>query len=120
MPTFARLFLFTAAAAVLAGCATTPPGAPGKHLVYRDATGTVMRQFDYPSEDFCRRVEQVAGRGARCQPDPVVTGLGASAILMYNPPGVQVIAHYSDMNRCRTDTGTLAPGVQLLRPCTLK
>jgi hypothetical protein len=111
-----------AAAVLLAACASqpsTPAGPPGKHLVYRDSSGAVIRQFDYPSDDFCRRVEAAAGRGARCQAESA-SGLGAKATLRYNPPGVLVEGHYADMARCRTDTGTLSPGVQLINPCTAK
>src|SRR5690349_1609517 len=92
-----------AAIAVLAGCASTPPGQPGKHLVYRDGSGNVVRQFDYPDDAFCRRVENLAGRSARCQPESA-TGMGARATLRYNPPGVLVQGHYADMARCRADT----------------
>jgi len=117
-----RFVLLASAAAVLAGCASqpnVPAGPPGKHLVYRDSSGVATRQFDYPSDDFCRRVEAIAGRGARCQAEPVA-GLNAKATLRYNPPGVLVESHYQDMNRCRADTGTLAPGVQLINPCAPK
>jgi hypothetical protein len=120
MTPFKSLFLLSAI--VLAGCATqpdVPAGPPGKHLVYRDASGAAIRQFDYPDDSFCKRVEAVAGRGARCQAD-AASGLQAKATLRYNPPGVLVESHYSDLGRCRTDTGTLAPGVQLVNPCTAK
>lgn len=109
-----------AAAAVLAGCASSPPaGPPGKHLVYRDSNGAATRQFDYPDDAFCRRVESMAGRSARCQAEPA-TGLAAKATLRYNPPGVIVEGHYANMDRCRTDTGALPPGVLLINPCTAK
>lgn len=112
-----------AAAAVLAGCATqtSTPGTPsaGKHLVYRDSAGNVIRQFDYPDDAFCRRVEAVAGRGARCQEQPA-GGLSARATLRYNPPGVLVHGHYADMARCRADTSTMSPGVQLIEPCVAR
>ncbi len=119
-----RISTFPALAAVgvlaaLAGCATQPDGPPGKHLVYRDSSGAVVRQFDYPDDAFCRRVEAAAGRSARCQPEPA-SGFGAQATLRYNPPGVVVPAHYADMRRCQTDTGTLAGGVELLAPCRAK
>jgi hypothetical protein len=110
------------AAVVLAGCATqatttsTASTSVGKHLVYRDATGNVIRQFDYPDDALCRRVEAIAGGTARCQTEPI-TGLQAHATLRYNPPGVLVEGHYVDMARCQTDTGTLGPGVQLINPC---
>lgn len=107
------------AAAFLAGCATQPEGPPGKHLVYRDASGAVVRQFDYPDDAFCRKVESMAGRSARCQPQPAA-GFGAQATLRYMPPGVVVPAHYADLQRCRTDTATLSPGVELMAGCTAK
>lgn len=108
-----------AAAAILAGCASTPSGPPGKHLVYRDSNGNATRQFDYPDDAFCRRVEAMAGRSARCQAE-TASGLGAKATLRYNPPGVLVEGHYADMNRCKTDTGALPPGVQLINACAPK
>ena len=106
-----------AAIAVLAGCASTPPGPPGKHLVYRDGSGNVVRQFDYPDDAFCRKVESMAGRSARCQPESA-SGLQARATLRYNPPGVLVQGHYADMARCRADTASMSPGVELINPCT--
>jgi hypothetical protein len=115
-----------AAIAVLAGCAaqptttaSVPAGPPGKHLVYRDANGAVIRQFDYPDDGFCRRVESLAGRGARCQAESAA-GMQAQATLRYNPPGVLVQGHYADMARCRADTSTMSSGVQLVNPCTAK
>ena len=111
-----------AAVVVLAGCATqttsSAPGA-GKHLVYRDNAGNVIRQFDYPDDAFCRRVEAMAGRTARCQETPA-PGFGAQATLRYNPPGVVVQGHYADLARCRADTGTMSAGVEVLNPCTAK
>lgn len=106
-------------ATMLAGCASTP-STPGKHLVYRDGSGTPIRQFDYPSEDFCRRVENMAGRSARCQPDSAAAQLQAKATLRYNPPGVLVESHYGDMKRCQSETGSLGAGVQLVNPCAAK
>ncbi len=113
-----------AAVAVLAGCATqttsTGSGATaGKHLVYRDANGAAIRQFDYPDDAFCRRVEAMAGRGARCQAE-AAAGLQATATLRYTPPGVIVRGHYADMARCRADTATMSPGVQLVDACSGK
>lgn len=118
MKLITRLCMLAAVAAAVAGCASTPP-VPGKHLVYRDASGNATRQFDYPDDAFCRRVEQLAGRAARCQPQ-AASGLTAKATLRYSPPGVLVEGHYQDMNRCRADTGSLPPGVQLINPCTAK
>ena len=130
--TLTRLSILAAALGVLAGCATqqsasttgTAAGAattatPGKHLVYRDASGNVVRQFDYPDDSFCRRVEAMAGRSARCQAEPAA-GFTARATLRYNPPGVLVHGHYADMNRCRADTASMSPGVQLVEGCTAR
>src|SRR3954452_9448318 len=103
--------------ALIAGCASTPSGPPGKHLVYRDSGGSVIRQFTYPDDAFCRRVEALAGRSARCQPEPA-TGLQARATLRYNPPGVIVRGGYAYMARCRADTSTMSAGVELVNPCT--
>jgi hypothetical protein len=117
-----RLSMLSAAAVLLAGCATqpdVPAGPPGKHLVYRDSGGSVIRQFDYPDDAFCRRVEALAGRGARCQAEPA-QGLGAQATLRYNPPGILVQGHYADLARCRADTSTMSAGVQLINPCAPK
>jgi len=117
--TVTRLSLLALAAAFLVGCASqpsAPSGPPGKHLVYRDTNGAVIRQFDYPDDALCRKVEALAGRSARCQPDPVA-GLGAKATLRYVPPGMLVQAHYVDMARCRTDTSSLSTGVELVSPC---
>lgn len=120
MTQLSRLALL-AAAAVLAGCASQPPaGPPGKHLVYRDSNGTPVRQFDYPDNDFCQRVEKLAGRSARCTADAVGARLPVAATLRYNPPGVLIQGHYSDMTRCQTDTRTLPPGVQLVDGCRSK
>ena len=119
MQTITRLTLLSAFA-VLAGCASQPPaGPPGNHLVYRDSSGNATRQFDYPDVAFCQKVEAMAGRGARCQAE-AASGLTAKATLRYMPPGVMVEGHYSDLGRCRTDTGSLPPGVQLVAPCSPK
>lgn len=114
-----RFVFLLAAAAVLAGCASQPPAVPGKYLVYRDG-GAAIRQFDYASEDFCARVEKMAGRSARCQPASISGQMPAHATLRYTPPGVLVQAHYSDMARCTSETGKLGPGVQLINACTAK
>lgn len=108
------------AAVVVAGCATQEPaGPPGRHLVYRDNGGHVIRQFDYPDDAFCRRVEKMAGQAARCQPEPA-TGLQAHATLRYNPPGILVEGYYADMARCRIDNSAMSPGVVLVNPCTAR
>lgn len=117
-----RLFAIAAAAAVLAGCASqpsAPAGPPGKHLVYRDTSGNVIRQFTYPDDAFCRRVEALAGRGARCQAE-TASGLGAQATLRYTPPGILVQGGYADMARCRSDTATMSAGVQVVDGCSAR
>lgn len=120
MHLYTRLSILVAAA-VLAGCATQhePAGPPGRHLVYRDSGGHAIRQFDYPDDAFCRRVEKMAGQGARCQPEPA-SGLQAHATLRYNPPGVLVEGYYADLARCRTDNSAMSPGVVLVNPCTTR
>jgi hypothetical protein len=120
IPLITRLFILAAVA--LAGCATqtsAPDVATGRHLVYVDTSGNAIRQFDYPDDAFCRRVAAMAGRGARCQATPA-PGLGAQAMLRYNPPGVMVQGHYADINRCRADTSTMSAGVELINPCAPK
>ncbi|MEJ5988903.1 hypothetical protein WG902_02805 [Ramlibacter sp. PS3R-8] len=121
-----RLTFIAAAAVVLAGCASqsTQPapvaaGSGGKHLVYRDGSGNLIRQFSYPDDAFCRRVEALAGRGARCQADPA-PGFTAQATLRYNPPGVLVPGQYADLARCRADTSVMSAGVQLVDACAAR
>src|SRR5687767_12039372 len=120
---FTRLSILAAAAALLAGCASQPDqptaGSGGKHLVYRDASGNVVRQFVYPDDAFCRRVEAMTGRAARCQAEPA-PGFTAQATLRYNPPGVLVHGHYADMARCRADTSVMSAGVQLVDACAAR
>jgi hypothetical protein len=122
MPSLFRLAILVASTVAVAGCAMQAqhPSTPGKHLVYRDGAGAPIRQFDYPSDDFCRRVEAVAGRAARCQADSAGAQLQARATLRYNPPGVVIESHYATMVRCRADTATLSAGVQLINPCSQK
>lgn len=116
--------LFLAAVATLAGCAGAPETpatdmsmGSGRHLVYRDASGTPIRQFSYPQAWHCRRVEAMAGRAARCQPEPV-GGMEAQALLRYDPPGILVEGRYADLARCRADTRTMSSGVQLVNACS--
>lgn len=123
MQSITRLWVVAAATVVLAGCASqttvSTPASAGKHLVYRDSAGNPIRQFDYPDDSFCRKVETLAGRAARCQAAPAA-GWQAQATLRYNPPGVLVQGHYADMARCRDDTRTMSAGVELINPCTAK
>jgi hypothetical protein len=122
MPLITRLSILAAVAMLAAGCATqntAPAGPAGKHLVYRDNAGNPIRQFDYPDDSFCRKVQALAGRAARCQASPEA-GLQARATLRYNPPGVLVEGHYASMERCRADTSVMSAGVQLINPCTAK
>ncbi len=113
--------LCMAAAVVgLAGCASqSTTMSAGSHLVYRDTAGKPIRQFDYPDDSFCRRVEALAGRGARCQV-AAEPGLQARATLRYNPPGVLVEGHYADLARCQADTRTMSPGVELINACRVQ
>lgn len=113
------LVLAAAAAAVLAGCATPAADVAaggGRHLVYVDAAGQPVRQFTYPDAVFCQRVEPLAGAGARCRAEPA-PGLQAQATLRYSPPGIVVEGRYTDLARCRADTASMSPGVQLVSPC---
>lgn len=105
---------------VLAGCASQPAATAVKHLVYRDDGGTPTMQIDYPSEDFCRKVEAIASRNARCQAKSAESRLHARATLRYNPPGMLVEGHYPDVARCQAATARTAPGVELVNPCTAK
>lgn len=117
-----HLTILATATVVVMGCASqaTVPASSGKHLVYRDSGGKPLRQFDYPSEDVCRRVEAAAGKQARCQPESAGAQLQAQATLRYNPPGLLVQGHYLDLAHCRTQTESLATGVQVVNPCSAK
>lgn len=112
--------LIVISALALAGCASQPPPVAGKHLVYRDAAGAPTLQIDYPTEEFCRQVEAVASRNARCQPQSVGSQLKAQAKLRYNPPGMVVDGHYPDVEQCQRANSVMARGVELLNPCTAK
>jgi hypothetical protein len=115
-----RVLIAAGAAALAAGCVSMPMGVPGKYLVYRDTNGNMIRQFDYPSEDICRKVEAVAWNSARCQPESLANQMQARATLRYAPPGILVQGHYPDVTRCQNDTRSLAAGVQLIDPCVAK
>ena len=103
-----------------AGCASPTPRLRGSHLVYRDASGAPTMQIDYPSVEFCRKVEAIAGRSARCEADSAAAKLSAHAMLRYNPPGMLVEGHYPDVARCLKANSTMAQGVELADPCTAK
>lgn len=114
-----RILVLAGLAAVLAGCASTsgaPGVAAGQYLVYRDAAGTPIRQFAYPSAELCGRVQPLA-RGAGCEAAPVAAGLAARAMLRYDPPGILVEGQYSDLARCQADIRTLPPGVSVVGAC---
>lgn len=107
-------------ALVAAGCANQGKISWGKHLVYRDPGGAPVMQIDYPSEDFCRRVESVAAANAKCEPASTAEVLRAQATLWYNPPDMQVLAHYQDLAACQKANSQMAAGVHLEKPCTAK
>lgn len=115
-----RIISVAALAAAAAGCTSMQVGVPGKYLVYRDANGNMVRQFDYPSESICRQVEAMAGDAAKCQPESMGSRMQAQATLRYNPPGMLVLGHYPDLARCQNDTRSLAPGVALINACAPK
>lgn len=119
MPSIIRLVVVFFAL-VLAGCASRAPATAGKHLVYRDASGMPTMQIDYPSEDFCRQVEAIAARNARCQAQSAGNQLQARATLRYNPPDMLVEAHYADLARCEKANSSMARGVELVNPCSAK
>lgn len=106
---------------VLAGCATpSQPVKGGKHLVYRDAGGKPTLQIDYPSEDFCRKVEAIASRNARCEVESAGGQLPARATLRYNPPGLLVQGHYANLAECEKANSAMSQGVELAQPCASK
>lgn len=107
-------------AALAAGCANQGKVSWGKHLVYRDSGGAPVMQVDYPSESFCRRVESVAAANAKCEPASTAAALRAQATLWYNPPDMQVLAHYQDLAACQKANSQMASGVHLEKPCTAK
>jgi hypothetical protein len=117
---FLSLLVFLGGCASQTGTAAARSAAPGKHLVYRDAAGTPTMQFDYPSEDFCRKVEAIARRDGRCEAKSAESELQAKATLRYDPPGMLVEGHYPDLARCRSATSSPAPGVELFSPCATK
>jgi hypothetical protein len=111
--------LLIAAAALAAGCATKPESS-GNHLVYRGANGAPVMQFDYPNADFCQKTEAVARGDVRCQKDSVGAQFTARATLRYEPPGMDVVGHYADLDACRKANSSMAQGVRLSSPCAAK
>jgi hypothetical protein len=112
--------LVLAAAFALAGCSLVQRLPAGPHLVYRDANGAPTMQIDYPTTDLCRRVEEVASRGAKCQQKSEADQLHAHATLWYNPPDIDVEAHYTDLAGCEKANSRMARGVHLKKPCSAK
>lgn len=109
-----------AATALLTACATQPPEQPGSHLVVRDLGGSLTMQFDYPNDELCARTSK-AMRGsiykAGCATTSAAASLNSQATLRYNPPGVLVQGHYTDLAECRKQTAQLSAGVELINAC---
>ena len=118
MPTRLPLFALAAATFALGGCSLVQRMAAGPHLVYRDANGAPTMQVDYPSTDMCRRVEEVAAHNAKCQEHSEAARLHAHATLWYNPPNLDVQAHYTDLASCEKANSRMARGVHLKKPCS--
>jgi hypothetical protein len=114
------IILLALAALALGGCTAVQRVAAGPHLVYRDASGTPTMQIDYPSADMCRRVEEVAAHNAKCQANSEAAQLHARAVLWYNPPNIEVEAHYTDLTGCEKANSRMARGVHLQKPCAAK
>ena len=108
---------------MLAACATQPPEQPGKYLLVRDATGKLLMQFDYPTDELCARTSK-AMRGstfkAGCAESSAAQPLRGHATLRYSPPGVLVQGHYEDLAACRTSTAQLSAGVELIQGCSAR
>lgn len=108
------------ATATLAACATQPQS-PGRLMTVRDLSGTLLMQFDYPTDDMCERTSR-AMRGtsykAGCTQTPSTEPLGGHATLRYSPPGALVKGHYLDMALCRSQTAQLSVGVELIEACS--
>jgi hypothetical protein len=119
MQSMPNLFI-ASALVILAGCASRPPAETGKHLVYRDASGKPTMQIDYPSAEFCQKVEAVARRDSRCEAKSAENQLHARATLRYNPGDMIVEGHYPDLASCQKANSAMARGVELARPCTAK
>ncbi|MRD49642.1 hypothetical protein GHT07_20410 [Caenimonas koreensis DSM 17982] len=104
-----------AAGVALVGCST-----PNTYLVYRDAKGAPDMQVDYPNSGFCKQVEAVAAGNVKCEGRSVASELGATATLYYDPPGLNVTAHYPNMSSCERANSRMAMGVKLLKRCAPK
>ena len=106
--------------AVLGACATPTPEQPGSHLLVRDLGGKLLMQFDYPTDELCARTSK-AMRGsmykAGCATVSAADALRGQATLRYNPPGVLVQGHYTDLAECRKQTAQLSAGVELINAC---
>ena len=118
-----RTILAVVTAATLAACATQPPAAPGSHMVLRDMGGTLLMQFDYPTDELCAKTT-AAMRGsiykANCSQASLAEPLKAHATLRYVPPGVLVQGNYLDMALCRRMTAESSAGVELIKACSPK
>lgn len=88
--------------------------------MYRDSDRVPILQIDYPSEEFCSKVEAVASHNARCERDSAASQLHASATLRYDPPGLEVEGHYPDVERCQRANSRMAQGVALVKACAAK
>ena len=108
-------------AAMLAACATQSPVTPGNHMVVRDMGGTLLMQFDYPTDELCAKTT-AAMRGsiykANCSLTSQSDPLKAHATLRYMPPGVLVQGNYIDMALCRRMTAESSAGVELIKACS--
>jgi hypothetical protein len=115
-----RNSLAVVALALLGACATQPPEQPGGYLIVRDLGGQLLMQFDYPTDELCARTSK-AMRGstykAGCTTVSAADSLRGQATLRYNPPGVLVQGHYTDLAECRKQTGQLSAGVELINAC---
>jgi len=116
MPKRTIAALLTIAAAALTGCATQN----NTHLVYRDANGAPSMQVDYPNAGFCTQVEAVAAGSVKCEGVSAASNLAATATLYYDPPGLDVIAHYPNLQTCEKANSRMAMGVKLMKRCSTK
>ena len=108
--------LLVTAATAVTGCATQK----NTHLVYRDATGAPSMQVDYPNAGFCTQVEAVAAGNVKCEGVSAASNLAATATLYYDPPGLDVVAHYPNLQTCEKANSRMAMGVKLMKRCATK